>query len=86
VTRSLLLSGAGRYADEWHDFAATSQRLASILAGLGHDVEISDVLGYDVESYDSAEHCTLIARSVQWLSGHLPVSRPPEDEYRRMSR
>ena len=42
MTRSLVLSGGGRYADEWHDFAATSQRLASILAGLGLDVDVSD--------------------------------------------
>jgi uncharacterized protein len=42
VTRSLVLSGAGPYADAWHDFAATSPRLASILAGVGHDVEITE--------------------------------------------
>ncbi len=42
MTRSLILSGGGAYADPWHPFAATSERIAGILAGLGHHVEISD--------------------------------------------
>ncbi len=42
MPRSLILSGGGAYGDPWHRFAATSERLAAVLAGLGHDVEISD--------------------------------------------
>lgn len=38
----LILSGGGRYADPWHDFASTSQALADILAGAGHEVVVSD--------------------------------------------
>ena len=44
MTKSLILSGGGQYADPWHPFAATSQRIAGLLAGLGHDVEISELV------------------------------------------
>jgi uncharacterized protein len=44
MTRSLILSGGGEYSDPWHPFAATSERIASLLAELGHDVEISDLV------------------------------------------
>lgn len=37
-----IVSGSGRYADPWHDFAATSQRLARIAADLGHQVAVDD--------------------------------------------
>lgn len=36
----LVLSGEGRYADPWHDFAGTSARVAEILAGHGLRVEV----------------------------------------------
>ena len=44
MTRSVVLSGGGEYSDPWHPFAATSQRVASLLAALGHQVEISDLV------------------------------------------
>ena len=44
MTRSLILSGGGAYADPWHPFAATSERIAGILAALGHHVEISELV------------------------------------------
>jgi uncharacterized protein len=44
MTRSVVLSGGGEYSDPWHPFAATSQRIASLLAALGHQVEISDLV------------------------------------------
>lgn len=37
-----MVSGAGPYADDWHDFPATSARTAEIVAELGYTVEISD--------------------------------------------
>lgn len=37
----LVLSGAGRFADPWHPFAQTSERLAGLLTELGHRVETS---------------------------------------------
>jgi hypothetical protein len=42
MPRSLILSGGGACADPWHPFAATSERIAGLLASLGHEVEISD--------------------------------------------
>ncbi len=44
MTRSLILSGGGAYADPWHPFAATSERIADVLAALGHHVEISELV------------------------------------------
>ena len=44
MTRSLVLSGGGAYADPWHPFAATSERIADILAALGHHVQVSELV------------------------------------------
>ncbi|TFD93313.1 ThuA domain-containing protein [Cryobacterium lactosi] len=41
MTRALILSGAGRYADPWHPFAQTSACLAEILTGCGVSVTIA---------------------------------------------
>ena len=41
VPDALVVSGAGPYVDPWHDFAATSARLAAILEGLGYRVDIT---------------------------------------------
>jgi len=41
VPDALVVSGAGPYVDPWHDFAATSARLAAILEGLGHRLDIT---------------------------------------------
>lgn len=38
--RVLVLSGRGRYADPWHDHAATSHEVALVLAGLVDEVEV----------------------------------------------
>ena len=37
----LLVSGTGPYVDPWHDFAATSARLAAVVEDLGLHVEIA---------------------------------------------
>ncbi len=42
--RALIASGAGRYGDPWHPFAATSARLADVLAGAGFDASVDDDL------------------------------------------
>jgi type 1 glutamine amidotransferase len=48
VPRSLILSGGGEYCDPWHPFAATSERLAGLLVGLRHQVEISELVADSV--------------------------------------
>jgi uncharacterized protein len=39
---AVILSGAGRFADQWHDFAATSARIADILSDAGFETEIAE--------------------------------------------
>ena len=40
MKKAIILSGADRYDDRWHDHAATSQRVSEILAGVGFDARI----------------------------------------------
>lgn len=40
--RAVIASGAGRYADPWHPFAATSARLAEALRADGWEVAVDD--------------------------------------------
>ena len=35
MTETLIISGAGDYADSWHPFAETSARLAELIGSLG---------------------------------------------------
>jgi uncharacterized protein len=44
VAEVLIISGAGDYSDPWHRFGDTSLRLAEIIAGLGHQVTVSDAV------------------------------------------
>ena len=39
---ALVVSGAGPYVDPWHDFPATSARLADIISGLGYTVDVTE--------------------------------------------
>jgi type 1 glutamine amidotransferase len=41
VTRTLIVSGGGRYADPWHPFPETSQEIAALLSDEGHQVTIA---------------------------------------------
>ncbi len=54
-TRAVILSGGGEYGDPWHPFAATSERLAGILRGLGHEVQICDQVGARVADLRDAD-------------------------------
>jgi type 1 glutamine amidotransferase len=44
----LIISGSGSYSDPWHSFADTSQRLADIIAEMGHHVTISEAVEEDL--------------------------------------
>ncbi|HET9872176.1 MAG TPA: ThuA domain-containing protein [Propionibacteriaceae bacterium] len=57
---ALVVSGGGPYADAWHRFAETSGRLADIIAGLGHSVEVTD----DVEAALAAPACRLLVINI----------------------
>ena len=53
--RVRVISGAGRYADPWHDFPATSARIAEIAAGLGHRVELEDDVERSLAGLDGVD-------------------------------
>jgi hypothetical protein len=57
---ALVVSGGGPYADLWHRFSETSGRLAGIIAGLGHTVEVTD----DVEAALGAPACRLLVINI----------------------
>jgi uncharacterized protein len=42
VPDALVISGAGPYVDPWHDFPATSARLADIVRGIGCSVDVNE--------------------------------------------
>lgn len=44
MTRSLLFSGGGDYADPWHPYAESSEQLAELLRSWGDDVEVTDAV------------------------------------------
>lgn len=68
--RVLVVSGSGPYADPWHPFAETSQRLAAILADLGHQVVVRDAVE---ESLAEPGEADLIVVNV----GNPQAPRPP---------
>jgi len=51
--RALILSGAGRYADRWHPFAATSVRISHILRDVGFAVEVSETVDESLAALQS---------------------------------
>ncbi|MCU1526923.1 MAG: ThuA protein [Frondihabitans sp.] len=59
--RARIISGNGRYADPWHDFAGTSAALATVIAEAGFEVEVRD----DVDdALADLSHVDLVAVNV----------------------
>lgn len=52
--RAVIATGEGRYADPWHPYPATSERLARILTDVGFSVAVSDVDGAMTRLDDAA--------------------------------
>jgi len=50
VTRALVFSGGGDYADPWHPYAESSEQLAELLRMWGRDVEVADRVAPAVEA------------------------------------
>lgn len=80
----LVLSGAGPYADAWHRFNETSNRLAMIIDDLGHDVRVNnrvedalidletvDLLVINVGNPTAARQVEIVAAMQQSLLDHL---------------
>ncbi len=65
-----MISGGGAYADEWHDFASTSARVAQLIAELGYEAEITD----DVDHALSSPQCRLLVVNI----GRPVEPRPPD--------
>ncbi len=53
MTETLIISGAGDYADPWHPFAGTSARLAEVIGSLGHRVEVSERVEESLATLDA---------------------------------
>lgn len=61
MTDALVISGAGAYTDAWHQFAATSARLAGVVEDAGYSVEVSD----DVEgALEQPNSCHLLVINI----------------------
>jgi type 1 glutamine amidotransferase len=55
VTETLIISGAGNYADSWHPFADTSARLAEVITSAGHRVRVSESVEESLLQIGSAQ-------------------------------
>ena len=60
MTETLIISGAGDYADPWHPFAETSARLAELIDSLGHRVEVSETVEESLCALDAARRLVVI--------------------------
>ena len=87
----LIISGAGCYSDPWHTFADTSQCLADIIAGLDHDVTVSEAVEHALEGHlgrggallglhVSATSMTTMSGWSQMLGGHWVRGRTMHPE------
>ncbi|MEL4319263.1 ThuA domain-containing protein [Leifsonia sp. YIM 134122] len=92
MTTITVLSGHGDYADPWHPFAETSQRLAAVLAPLGEvtvrdDVEVAlagltatdarpDLLVFNISRNEGVEFSAPSESAQTGLLAHLADGRP----------
>ena len=84
----LVVSGSGPYADSWHPFPETSGRLAAIIRGLGHFVEVTeevegalaqpglpDLLVVNIGNPEHPRPADRIAAAAKGLIGHIDAGR-----------
>jgi hypothetical protein len=80
----LVVSGSGPYSDPWHPFSETSRRLAAIIRGLGHHVQVTedverglarpgwcDLLVVNIGNPAGPRPADQIAAAAHGLTGHL---------------
>ncbi|GAA2229610.1 ThuA domain-containing protein [Herbiconiux moechotypicola] len=72
MSRILLFSGGGDYADPWHPFAETSALVAGTLRASHHDVTVVDTLDALQESLDDGDLLVVNA-------GGGPTAHPLDD-------
>lgn len=83
----VVLSGSGRYSDQWHPFAETSAAIAAILRDAGHDVEVRDsepqalldLDGVDLLVVNTGGADVEDAPSQQWRLAHAALGRFVDD-------
>ena len=71
MTETLIISGAGDYADPWHPFAGTSARLAEVIDSLGHRVEVSETVE---ESLCAIDYQRLVVINIGNPASPRPIS------------
>lgn len=55
MTRTLILSGTGRYADPWHPLPETTARIADILTDVGHRVTVETDIDRGMRRLDDVD-------------------------------
>lgn len=81
MTRAVILSGQGRYADPWHPFADTSQRLAAIVETAGFSYVIDDDVDAGMARLDASPPDLLVV-NVGDPALNFPDEPAHEDEER----
>ena len=76
VPDALVVSGAGPYLDPWHDFAATSSRLAALLRDSGLTVDVTTEVE---EALADPRAARLLVVNI----GNPTTPRPPVCPHRR---
>lgn len=74
MTRVLVLAGRGRYGDPWHDHAATTDVLATLLRADGHDVVVRSTFP---DALDDVHPDLLVVNS-----GRGPLDAAEDDDWR----
>lgn len=72
MTTALILSGDGRYADPWHDFARTSARLADLLTGCGLTVTIATDVDEAMSRLEAVDLLVVNAGDASRTDGVVP--------------
>ena len=72
-----ILSGSGRYQDQWHDFTATSVEVARALSALTDDIAVRSLKPQGVR--DVADADLLVVNS--GLGGYSEIADGTEDEW-----
>ena len=74
----LLLSGAHRYADPWHDFPETSACLARLARGCGWEVEVTEDIDERLAAGLTGIDLLIVNAGDPWRTDGEPVAPSPD--------
>src|SRR4051794_2689206 len=77
MPRVVILSGSGRYQDQWHDFTATSVEVGKVLERLGADVAVRSFKPAGVRAVEQADLLVVNAGR----GNYAESSDGPEEEW-----